>query len=125
VKRILLVEDEVAVTFAYRKVLQSSHVVVDVAGDLEGALALVKSNTYDAAIVDLRLSGADTLHGLTIVKTVRDLQKECAIIVVTAYGDGETRRAAHASGAHRYLEKPVSISELQELLVELGAYPSS
>jgi DNA-binding response OmpR family regulator len=121
--KILLVEDEEAILFAFKKVLSVPSVLVDTAKSVEEARAHLESGEYDAVIADLRLSDATTIEGFEVISTTRRLQTRCTIIVLTAYGKSDTREKVFELGANYYLEKPISPQKIKELLQDLSIMP--
>jgi DNA-binding response OmpR family regulator len=119
-KRILLVDDEEVILFGFKQVLSEPWLQVDTADTKELARSLIAANVYEAAILDLRLSNSTALEGLDLVPFVKNAQKNCRIIVVTAYGDEPIRRQALAAGADLFLEKPVSPEIIKKMLDDLG-----
>jgi DNA-binding response OmpR family regulator len=115
-QRILLVDDEEAILFAFKKVLSGPTVVVDTAASFREALKLLQLKSYTAIIADLRLSGAEVREGFEVIREARRMQTECKIIVMTAYGENDTSEKVFKLGADFYLEKPVSPQKVKELL---------
>ncbi len=121
--KILLVEDEDAILFAFKKVLSVPSVSVDTAQSLEEARAYLGQNEYHAVIADLRLSDATTIEGFEVIRETKRLQSHCTIIVLTAYGKNDTREKVFELGANYYLEKPVSPQKIKEMLQNLHILP--
>jgi DNA-binding response OmpR family regulator len=121
-KRILLIDDETVTTFGYTRVLQEPGIEVDSAHTLKEAEQLITEKTYDAAIVDLRLSNSVEIEGLTCVRLLRDKQRNCRVIVLTAYGDKRLREETIELGVALFLEKPMSPARIRETLKGVGIY---
>ncbi len=119
-KKILVVDDEEAILFAFTKVLAAPGLDIHSAATLGQALDLIEHNPYDAVIADLRLSGDTSDDGYAVIQTVAEKQKECRIIVMTAYGDEKTKEKVFSLGAHFYLEKPVSPQKVKQLIASMG-----
>jgi DNA-binding NtrC family response regulator len=122
VKKILVIDDEDSILFAFSKVLAGPHVEIHTAETLNEALALLQKNTYNVVIADLRLSGTSNFEGFTVISAVSETQKECKIIIMTAYGDEKTKEQVFSLGADFYLEKPVSPQKIKELIASMGIY---
>jgi DNA-binding response OmpR family regulator len=122
IKKILIVDDEDAILFAFSKVLMQPNLEIHTALTLNEALELIQKNAYRAVIADLRLSGTTTNDGYDVIQKVTETQKECRIIVMTAYGDEKTKGKVFSLGADFYLEKPVSPHKVKELIVSMGIY---
>lgn len=115
-QRILIVDDEKAILLAFKKLLQSPDMVVDVAETVEEAKNLLKENIYSLAIVDLRLAGVDSEEGLEIIKHIKELYNQTDVILVTGYGSAAVMEKARALGAAFYFEKPVSAEVLKKAM---------
>ena len=61
--------------------------------------------------LDIEMPG---MKGLEVLKEIRHRQRDFPVIMITAYGDPETRRKALAEGASGLLTKPIDFSLLRE-----------
>jgi CheY-like chemotaxis protein len=123
-KRILIVDDEEAILFAFKRVLDAPGLEVHTAETMAQALDLIEQNAYAVVIADLRLSGTTCDDGYTVIKVVAEKQEKCKIIVMTAYGDSTIREKVFSLGADFYLGKPVSPYKVKDLIVSMGVYES-
>lgn len=122
-KRILLVDDETAVLFAYKKVLQREQCQVDAVDNKDGSLVLLGRNKYDVAILDLYLGEETGEEGFEILRHIKGVQPEAVTIMITAHGNQNIRDRAFRLGIDYYFEKPVSTSSIREALVASGIFP--
>lgn len=106
-KRVLIVDDEPAILFAYRKLIERTGVEVDVSESLAAALEMILTRSYFVVIADMRLAGTDNIDGLHLLRSVREQQPGAKFILVTGYSNREIRQTAIALGASYYFEKPV------------------
>jgi DNA-binding response OmpR family regulator len=120
VSRILIVDDEEAILFAFSKVLGGPNFELHTAQTLDDALPLLHKNSYQAVIADLKLSGTSNNEGFQVIESARESQKGCKIIVMTAYGDEKTKEKVSSLGADCYLEKPVFPRRVKEILAAMG-----
>ena len=120
IKKILLIDDEEVILFGFKQVLMEPWLQVDTASTAGEAKALSEKNVYCAAIVDMRLSSSTAMEGLDLIPLLKTMQKNCRIIVLTAYGDEVIRRKAFNFGADLFLEKPVDPETLKKNLAALG-----
>ena len=118
--KILIVDDEEAILFAFSRVLGGPGREIHSAETLSAALQLLRGNSYRAVIADLKLSGTSNNEGHEVIRAVRSTQKECRIIVMTAYGDEKTKEKVSSMGIDLYLEKPVSPLKVKEMLSSMG-----
>ena len=121
-KYILIVDDEVGILLAYKKLLQHEQIAIDTATTIEQAEELLKKKHYHVVIADLRLTGILGKEGLELIRYVKEQHLDSECILVTAYGSPEIRQEALSLGASYYFEKPVSGKELKEALESLNIY---
>ena len=117
---ILIVDDEEAILFAFSKVLRGPNVQTQTAQTLDEALYLLQKNAYQAVIADLRLSGTSNNDGYQVIQSARAIQKDCKIIVMTAYGDDKTKEKVSSFGVDCFLEKPISPYKVKEIFASMG-----
>ena len=85
-------------------------------GDGGGALPGLLTGGHNVALLDIGLPGND---GYETARRVRAAQPRCTtrLVAITGYGQGEDRARALAAGFDDHLVKPVSIAELERVLV--------
>lgn len=116
IHRVLIVDDEPAIRFAYSKLLESERFGYDVCDSVEAGIELLKKYAYFAVISDVRFAGSDSQEGIYLLSVVRREQPEAKVILVTGYGNDELKKIAHELGASHYFEKPVEPSLILSLL---------
>jgi DNA-binding NtrC family response regulator len=121
-RRILLVDDESSILFAFSQYLKAPGLEIDTAETSEAALCFIAKNDYRAVVVDLRLTGATTLEGFEIIRRVKELRPGCVVITVTAYGGPEIIENLQRLGSDFYFEKPVSPKVIKDVLTRKGVY---
>ncbi|HXX36499.1 MAG TPA: response regulator transcription factor [Thermodesulfobacteriota bacterium] len=107
--RILLVEDDVKIASFIVKGLKAAGYAVDHALDGEKGLALVSTEPYDAAIVDLMLP---KLNGLSLIEKMRKEKVSTPVIILSAKGSVDDRVKGLQTGSDDYIAKPFAFSEL-------------
>jgi two-component system OmpR family response regulator len=107
--RVLLVEDDLALSDAVCGYLRAKAFVVDAAPSLAQAGALLRTARYAAVLLDLHLSDGD---GLALLPQVRALQERPIVIVLTARDQDSDRIRGLDAGADDYLIKPYDPGEL-------------
>ena len=107
--RILLAEDEKALSKALVKILEKNNYSVDAVYDGEDALAYLKSGCYDVAVLDIMMPKMD---GITVLKKIRSEGSGIPILMLTAKSEIEDRVLGLDSGANDYLPKPFDTREL-------------
>lgn len=107
-QRILIVDDEPAVTDLLAYNFRRAHYQVDIAADGANALRLARQDPPDLILLDLMLPGID---GLDVCRELRKTS-EVPIIMITARGEEMDRVVGLELGADDYLAKPFSVREL-------------
>lgn len=107
--RLLLAEDEKALSRALVKILEKNNYSVDPVYNGKDAIDYLGSGEYDGAILDIMMPGAD---GIEVLKTVRASGNAVPIIMLTAKSETEDKVLGLDSGADDYLAKPFDASEL-------------
>ena len=118
--RILIIDDEPATLFAFKRLLTEPITNVDTAATLVEALKLLNERIYQAVLADLRLSSSSAMEGYEIIKHSKQIQPNARVIVVTAYGDEAEKAKVLSMGADSYMEKPVSPTAIRSILRNLG-----
>jgi DNA-binding response OmpR family regulator len=113
--RVLLVEDDPQIAGFIARGLRGHSYAVDVAGDGEEALYDAEINTYDLAILDVRLPLKD---GFSVCRELRAKSFTAPILLLTALDDAEDVICGLNCGADDYLTKPF---EFPVLLARLRA----
>jgi DNA-binding NtrC family response regulator len=106
--RILIVDDEASICWAFRESLGDLGHDVEVAASAEEGLQIAANNNLDVVVLDVRLPGMD---GLTAMRTFRDRIGRVPIVVMTAFGNLETAVRALEGGAFDYLVKPFDLDQ--------------
>jgi nitrogen regulation protein NR(I) len=114
--KILVIDDEHSVRWAFEKALQKAGYQVMLAENGIKGLSLYESFRPDIILVDIRMPEMD---GLQVLKRIREIDPEAQVIVMTAYTDMETTITAMKLGAYDFLSKPFNIDECL-LLISRG-----
>jgi DNA-binding response OmpR family regulator len=107
--RILVIEDDTALSSFIRKGLEAENHVVDAALDGEQGLAMASAVDYDLAVLDLNLP---VLDGLIVLRNVRQSKPKMPIMILSARSRVDDRVQCLDMGADDYLVKPFSYLEL-------------
>jgi DNA-binding response OmpR family regulator len=107
--RVLVVEDDPKISEFVSRGLREAGYAVDTAASGEDALPLLKSEPYDAAIMDIMLPGID---GLSLIEQIRGDGVSIPILVLSARRSVDDRVEGFVRGGDDYLTKPFSFSEL-------------
>lgn len=107
--RILLAEDERALSRALVKIFEKNNYSVDAVYDGEATLDYLETGCYDAAVLDIMMPKKD---GITVLKTIRAKGNQIPVLMLTAKSEIEDRVLGLDSGANDYLPKPFDSREL-------------
>ncbi len=113
--KLLLIEDELALSEALTAMLRAEGFAVDPVATLHSADTAVRVSTYDAVLLDLYLPDGD---GMVWLRRLRASGNSTPVIIMTARDQISDRISGLKSGADDYVVKPFDI---QELLARLGA----
>ncbi len=115
---VLVVDDEPDVEALFRQQfrrdLRAQRFVMDFANSAADALARVASTIEQSLILILSDINMPGMTGLEMLPKVKAMRPDVPVIMITAYGDPETRRKAIASGATGLLTKPIDFAQLRE-----------
>jgi two-component system response regulator CpxR len=111
--RVLLVDDEREFVQTLSERLELRDMGSAVAYDGASALSLVDEDDPEVMIIDLKMPGID---GMAILRQVKQTRPEIEVIVLTGHGSEADREKCMALGAFAYMQKPVDIDELSEIL---------
>jgi DNA-binding response OmpR family regulator len=106
---ILIVEDEVKLSSAIRKGLESEGYSVSVASTGEEGFFLISNQSFDLLILDVMLPGRD---GVEILTALRKRDISTPVLFLTSKDSVEDRVRGLEAGADDYLVKPFAFSEL-------------
>lgn len=107
--RLLLAEDEKALSKALVAILERNHYSVDPVYDGKTALEYIEAGNYDGVILDIMMPGMD---GMTVLKEIRKKHICVPILLLTAKAEVDDKVMGLDAGANDYLTKPFHSREL-------------
>ena len=107
--RLLVVDDDLNILKMLKMRLESEGYQVETASEIEAAKELAATNEYELAILDLKFSGGS---GIDLMKSIREVDADLPVIILTAHGTIESAVEAMKEGAYIYLTKPFDHREL-------------
>ena len=118
--RILIADDQPDVLQALRLLLKGEGIACVVVSTPEQALERLRTESFDAALIDLNYSRDTTsgIEGLELLAALRKLDAELPVVVMTAWGSIDIAVQAMQAGAADFIEKPW---DNRRLLNVLGA----
>jgi CheY-like chemotaxis protein len=115
---VLVVDDEPDVEALFRQQfrrdLRAQRFVMDFAISANDALARIAGTIEQSLILILSDINMPGMTGLEMLPKVRKMRPDVPVIMITAYGDPETKRKAIEGGAEGLLTKPIDFTLLRE-----------
>ena len=108
-ERLLLVDDEEIVRLALLRYLSTRGYIVDAASNAAEALTHLERERYTLMLCDVRMPGQS---GLDLLPTVRSIDPDLAVVMLSAVSDVPSAAAALERGAMDYLTKPLNLEDL-------------
>lgn len=109
IEKILVVDDEVLMRNFLAEALKRKGLEAVAVENGTKALNLLKEQSFDLVITDMKMPG---ITGMEVLKAVKELSPSTLVIVVTAFGTIENAVEAMQHGAFHYLIKPFSLESL-------------
>ena len=111
--QVLVVDDEADIRELLGMTLTGMGLEPHCAASTREAFDLLARHNYELCLTDMRLPDGD---GLAVVEHVAKHHPGIPVAVLTAYGSTENAVAALKAGAFDYLSKPVSLTQLRDLV---------
>ena len=107
--RILIIDDEDAIRFSLRGILEDEGHEVLEAPSGEAGLELLGREAPDLVFLDIWMPGMD---GLDVLDHTQAAQPGLPVIMISGHGTIETAVSAIRKGAHDFIEKPLSLEKV-------------
>ena len=107
--RLLLAEDEKALSKALATILERNNYSVDAAYDGQEALDYLETGYYDGVILDIMMPKVD---GITVLREIRKKGSLIPVLLLTAKSEVDDKVLGLDAGANDYLTKPFNSREL-------------
>ena len=123
---ILVVDDEPDVELLFRQQfrrdLRDGRFAMEFAQSAQGALQRITECEENTSLIlifsDINMPG---MSGLDLLPKAKAARPDVPVIMITAYGDAETKRKALASGADAFVTKPIDFAIVRdEIDIRLG-----
>ena len=98
----------------FRRDLRAQRFVMDFANSAAEALARIAGTIEQSLVLILSDINMPGMTGLEMLPKARQMRPDVPVIMITAYGDPETRRKAIESGATGLLTKPIDFALLRD-----------
>jgi len=108
-KKVLIVDDDIASCRTLQLHFQSQAFEVEIAHNVDDGLQAASALQPDLIILDIKMPGRSGLEGLPDFKKAHP---DAAVIMITAFHDMESTIEAMQLGAYEYIHKPIDIDEI-------------
>ena len=110
---ILLVEDKPELREMLTHALRDMQFEVSAAANLDAAVSALQKQRFSAVLTDLKLPAGS---GMDVLQSALDSDPATPVILMTAYGTIAQAVEAMRSGAYDFIQKPVDLNHLEQLL---------
>lgn len=117
-ERLLIVDDEKPLLEIMQHILEDLGYVVSAAATPQDALQLFTESpeSFDLLVTDMNMPGSS---GADLIKKIRDIRKDIPVVLCTGFSETMNEQTTRALGSARHILKPVTQSELNEVLRSL------
>jgi len=112
-KKILVVDDEIAICNLLKDFLTSKGYEVYTALDGQTAITKVKQERPHIVLLDIMMPGMD---GIETLRAIKKVNPKVAVIMITAIADNELGLRTLELGAYDYICKPFELTYLEDVL---------
>ncbi len=110
--KILIADDEAAITTGLSAILEDAGYGVEVVADGQKALDKLAVDRYGVVLADLKMPKLD---GLTLLSELQQRQIPTECIIITGQATVDSAVQAMQQGAYDYIEKPLNAEKLNRL----------
>lgn len=114
---VLVVDDEQNFLALLRWFLTNRGYAVETAPSAEEALQLIEKQSFDLALVDIRMGAMD---GLALLDELKQRLPGIRVVMMTAYPHVGAIKQSYTKGASAFLTKPVDLQELLTTIQKLS-----
>ena len=106
--RILIIDDEKSIRNTLRDILEYEKYFVDEAPDGASALELVKKQTYDTILCDIKMPRMD---GIELLGHLLDIS-DTPVVMISGHGTIDNAVEAIKKGAYDFIAKPLDLNRI-------------
>lgn len=112
-QRILIVDDEAAISWALKMALSEEGYTVVVKNSADDAIAEFKKAPFDMLITDMRMPEKS---GIDVIREVKEVSPHVKSMVMTAYPSLDTALDALRLKVDEYIQKPFEVDNVKTLI---------
>ena len=113
VMRILIAEDEKALSKVLVKIFEKNNYSVDSVDNGADAIDYIEAGNYDVVVLDVMMPKSD---GITVLKKIRAEGNQVPVLILSAKSEIDDKVLGLDSGANYYLTKPFDTKELLAII---------
>ena len=106
--KILVVDDESSIRRILKEILEFEKHDVDIASNGNDAIEMIKINTYEAILLDIKMPEMDGMEVLSFITKFSDVP----VIMISGHGTIDTAVEAIKKGAYDFIVKPPDLNRL-------------
>lgn len=118
--KLLIVDDESSICTSLSFALEDDYEIYTALDELT-ATDIITNTDISIVLLDLNLGQS---NGISVLKQIKIIKPDIAVLIMTAYGTIESTVEAIKSGAFYYITKPIKIDELILLVNKAAEYIS-
>ena len=114
--RLVVIDDEYIVVEGIKAMIARKKLEYEVVGcayDGIHGLEVIRETKPDLVITDIRIPGMD---GLSMIEAAKEFCEDTVFVVISGYTEFEYARRALRLGVKGYIDKPISIDKLNDVL---------
>lgn len=108
-KKVLIIDDDTYICNLLENILNNNGYNATAVYNRKTAMEYLKKNTPELVLCDYRLPDVD---GMEMLQTIKSINKEIIVIIITAYADIRMAVRLIKSGAYDYVTKPIHHDEI-------------
>ncbi len=113
IPNILIIDDDKGMCKTLSHILELDGYRISTANTANDGAALIKGDSFNIAILDIRLPDID---GVELLEIIKEINPDLSIIMMTAYASTENAIKALNRGADAFVTKPFDLEELRALI---------
>jgi DNA-binding response OmpR family regulator len=113
VAKILVIDDEKNFRQLFFQTLQKEGYQVQTAEGGEEAFRLLQKESFDLALIDIKMS---PIGGFSILEKIKEAYPEMKVIMITAFAQSDSEARSLQLGADLFFTKPLDIPELKQAI---------
>jgi len=113
--KVLFIDDEEELVSTLVERLEYRGVSADFALNGSEAIKMMRENSYDVVVLDLKMPG---MSGSEVMSIIRKEYPQLPVLLITGHGSLDEEQDEKPEGAFDYLEKPIDLKDLIEKMQE-------